>query len=114
MQQLLQPQPEYHLPSLKDAVNPKLLHQHYEVTWIAEPKVDLTSKEYAQVKPKVKVKMTVIAIKGYIGKVDLLESSGLKSVDEKIKKAVLISSVQPLKGFDPNVVYELEHVIDLK
>ena len=114
MQQLTQPLAEYHLPSLKDAVNPALLNRSYQVSWIAEPQLDLTEHERRHVKAEVKLKISVVARTGYIAKVQLLQSSNLKAVDQKIERAVMISSLEPIKGLDQNVVYVIDYTMQLK
>ncbi len=114
LQQLTQPLAEYHLPSVKDAVNPALLNRSYQVSWIAEPQLDLTEQERRHIKTEVKLKITVVAKTGYIAKVQLLQSSNLKAVDQKIERAVMISNLEPIKGLDPNVVYVIDYTMQLK
>jgi hypothetical protein len=38
----------------------------------------------------------------------------LRVVDAKVKEAVLAAKLEPIKGVDHNLVYSLEHKIEIK
>lgn len=106
--------PEYNPTPLKELINPKQSKRQYEVTWKARPNLSFITEVKQKLKASIKVKMTVVAKTGYIVDVEFVDSSNSKVVDEKIRKALLVSSLEPISGLDPNVVYTLEHVLNLK
>ena len=114
LKRLKQPVPAYQPPIVKNAVPPHLLAKHgFEVSWLKAPYLRFNDAELQRAKT-AKVKMTVIANTGQITDVDIIQSSGLRVVDAKIKDAVLAAKLEPIKGVDRNLVYSLEHEIEIK
>lgn len=114
LKRLKQPVPAYQPPTVKNAVPPHLLaKQGFEVSWLKAPYLRFNDAELQRAKPAI-VKMTVIANTGQITDVEIIRSSGLRVVDAKIKEAVLAAKLEPIKGVDRNLVYSLEHEIEIK
>ncbi len=114
LKRLKQPVPAYQPPTVKDAVPPHLLaKQGYEVSWLKAPYLRFNDAELQRAKTVI-VQMTVIANTGRITDVEIIQSSGLRVVDAKVKEAVLAAKLEPIKGVDHNLVYSLEHKIEIK
>lgn len=114
MQSLSLTIPEYQPTPLKDLISPKQMRQHYAVAWKARPDLSFIVGQNQKIKASIRIQMTVVAKTGYIVDVKFIESSNVKTLDEKIRKALLVASLEPILGLDPNVVYVLEHQLALR
>ena len=93
LKRLKQPVPAYQPPTVKNAVPPHLLaKQGYEVSWLKAPYLRFSDAELQRAKTVI-VQMTVIANTGRITDVEIIQSSGLRVVDAKVKEAVLAALV---------------------
>ena len=114
MQSLAITVPDYQPTPLKDLIIAKQMKRQYEVTWRARPDLSFVDANNTQLKASVKIKMTVVAKTGYIVDVHFIQSSNSKKVDEKIKQALLVASLEPISGLAADVVYDIEHTLLLK
>ena len=114
LETLKQPVPAYVPPKVDNAVPAHLRDRPaYQVTWLREPYLRFTEAELQRAKA-AKIRMTVVANTGLIVLVDIVKSSGLKSVDQNIKEAVLAAKLEPIRGVDRNLTYILEHEMPIK
>ena len=99
---------------VSDVINPKTKIKTYEVSWVNAPQYVLNAQDIKGYQRPVKIELTVIAETGYIGASQIVQSSGSKSADQKIQKALQVARLDPIPLVDKNLTYTVIQNFDEK
>lgn len=108
------PVAEYQPTRVSDVINPKAKIKTYEVSWVNAPQYVLNAQDIKGYQRPVKIELTVIAATGYIGASRIVQSSGSKSADQKIQKALQVARLDPIPLVDKNLTYTVIQSFDVK
>ena len=114
LKMLKTPVAEYQPTRVSDVINPKTKIKNYEVSWVNAPQYVLNAQDMKGYQHPVKIELTVIAATGYIGASRIVQSSGSKSADQKIQKALQVARLDPIPLVDKNLNYTVIQSFDVK
>lgn len=114
LKMLKTPVAEYQPTRVSDVINPKTKIKTYEVSWVNAPQYMLNAQDMKGYQRPAKIELTVIAATGYIGASRIVQSSGSKSADQKIQKALQVARLDPIPLVDKNLTYTVIQSFDAK
>lgn len=114
LKMLKTPVEEYQPTRVSDVIHPKTKIKTYEVSWVNAPQYVLNAQDMKGYQHPAKIELTVIAATGYIGASRIVQSSGSKSADQKIQKALQVARLDPIPLVDKNLTYTVIQSFDVK